>query len=108
MTLRHRHEPGDVPPAVAAHHMGFPSLEAFQAALPALLARKFPPPDETSGNFDLDAIKAWRRARHPHLFPADRLIATPAARDANDVVATRLAQAGSHPRRARAMGRSGG
>ena len=44
MTLRHRHETGDVPPIVAAHHMGCASVAEFEAKLPALLGRGFPPP----------------------------------------------------------------
>jgi hypothetical protein len=48
------------------------SLDAFREALPELVSRGFPQADETTGNFDLDAIDAWRRARHPHHF-SDRL-----------------------------------
>src|SRR5215469_1312724 len=44
------------------------SLDAFRDALPELVARGFPQADETTGNFDLDAIDAWRRNRNPHLF----------------------------------------
>lgn len=91
--MRHRHEPGDVPPAVAAHHMGCASLKDFEAMLPALLGRGFPPADPTTGNYDLDAIRAWRRSRHPQLFPSDRLLAGPRAVDGKDIdVATRLAR----------------
>lgn len=95
MTMRHQREQGDVPPAIAAHHMGYTSLGAFEDDLPALRARGFPAPDETTGNFDLDAIKAWRRLRHPQLFPAEpgaRLLLAPTARDAKDVVRVRLAR----------------
>jgi hypothetical protein len=45
------------------------TLEAFTRALPDLFARGFPQPDPTTENFDLDAIDAWRRSRHAHLFP---------------------------------------
>jgi hypothetical protein len=62
---------GDVPPVSAARRMGL-SLDAFREALPELVSRGFPQADETTGNFDLDAIDAWRRARHPHHF-SDRL-----------------------------------
>src|SRR6266446_4150642 len=55
----------------AARRMGL-SLDAFREALPELVSRGFPQADETTGNFDLDAIDAWRRARHPHHF-SDRL-----------------------------------
>ncbi len=94
MSMRHRRETGDVPPAVAAHHMGYTSLQDFEAALPALLGRRFPPPDPPTGNFDLDAIKAWRKSRHPQLFPSDRLLVGPTAKDASTVVANRLARFG--------------
>lgn len=90
MTMRFKLPPGgDVPPAVAARRLGL-SLEAFKEALPALQARTppFPAADETTGNFDLDAIDAWRKKRYPQLFDA-----TPStgARHAKDVVSQRLA-----------------
>jgi hypothetical protein len=59
--------PGDVPIEVAARRMGM-TLEAFKAALPNLIARGFPKTDPDTGNFDLDAIDAWRKTRHPHLY----------------------------------------
>jgi hypothetical protein len=90
MTIRHRRETGDVPPVVAAHHMGCASVKEFEAKLPELLERGFPPADATTGNFDLDAIRQWRRLRHPQLFTLDRLPAGPKARDAKDVVRQRL------------------
>ena len=62
---------GDIPPVTAARRMGL-SLDALREALPELVSRGFPQADETTGNFDLDAIDAWRRARHPHHF-SDRL-----------------------------------
>jgi hypothetical protein len=69
MTLRFKLPPGgDVPPITAARRMGL-SLDAFRDALPELVARGFPQADETTGNFDLDAIDVWRRTRNPHLFP---------------------------------------
>lgn len=85
---------GDVPPAVAARRLAL-SVEAFEKALPLLIGRGFPPPDATTGNFDLDAIDTWRRLRHPGLFPqerGDRAVAGPTARNANDVLASRLAR----------------
>jgi hypothetical protein len=48
------------------------SEAAFREALPALHARGFPEPDSTTGNFDLDAIDAWRQGRHTHLWPSVR------------------------------------
>ena len=72
MAMRFKLPPGgDVPPVTAARRMGL-SLDAFREALPELVSRGFPQADETTGNFDLDAIDAWRRARHPHHF-SDRL-----------------------------------
>ena len=90
MSFRFKRETGDVPPSVAAHYMGFDTVAPFEAALPALIDRGFPAPDPTTGKFDLDAIRVWRRSRNPHLFPADHLPASPAARDAKDVVRLRL------------------
>ena len=85
MTLRFHVDPGDVPPAVAARRMGLSEAQ-FRESLPLLLERKFPPPDPTTGNFDLDAINEWRRRRFPELF----LTATEQARDARAVLTQRL------------------
>jgi hypothetical protein len=78
---------GDVPVEVAARRMG-KKLEEFKKALPNLIARGFPKPDPDTGNFDLDAIDAWRRLRNPHLFGGR---AEFGARDASTVVEERLA-----------------
>jgi hypothetical protein len=96
MTLRFKLPPGgDVPPVTAARRMGL-SLDAFRDALPELIARGFPQADETTGNFDLDAIDTWRRTRNPHLFP-DRLelsenpLRSPVtASDANEVIRQKI------------------
>lgn len=92
MTARRFHLPpgGDVPADVAAKRLGL-TLEAFTAALPVLRGRGFPAPDETTGNYDLDAIDKWRRARHPQLFPESRLILPAGALDASAVVPDRVA-----------------
>lgn len=91
MALRFKLPPGgDVPPVAAARRLGL-SLDAFKEALTELKQRGFPPPDPSTGNYDLDAIDAWRRTRYPHLF-SDRLTLAPTARDAKDVVADRLAR----------------
>jgi hypothetical protein len=78
---------GDVPPIVAARRLGL-SLTQFEDALADLQKRDppFPPADPTTGNFDLDAIDAWRRARYPHLF----LTSPQTARDARSVVRDRM------------------
>jgi hypothetical protein len=69
MTPRFKLPPGgDVPPITAARRMGL-SLEAFRDALPELVARGFPQADETTGNFDLDAIDVWRRTAIRIFFP---------------------------------------
>lgn len=93
MTMRFKLPPGgDVPPETAARRMGM-TLEAFNSALPALRQRipAFPPADPTTGNYDLDAIDAWRQLRHPQLFGQPSLTPAPGARNARDVVALRLA-----------------
>jgi hypothetical protein len=84
---RARIQPGDVPASAAAARMGM-AVEAFQAALPNLVARGFPKPDPDTHNFDLDAIDAWRRSRHPHLFGGRTEMG---ARDASTVVGDRIA-----------------
>lgn len=90
MTMRFKLPPGgDCPPNVAARRMGM-TLESFQAKLPALQARGFPAADPTTGNFDLDAIDAWRKTRYPQLY-GTCLTPVPVARNASDVVRSRLA-----------------
>jgi hypothetical protein len=86
---RLRVQPGDVPAIAAAQRMGM-TLEAFNNALPNLIARGFPKSDPDTLNFDLDAIDAWRRTRNPHLF-AGR--AEFGARDASTVAQDRIAAA---------------
>jgi hypothetical protein len=66
--MRFRVEPRDIPPEVAARRLGLTSVQ-FQERLPQLLARGFPPPDETTGNYCLEAVDAWRLRRYPQLFP---------------------------------------
>ncbi|WP_051390168.1 hypothetical protein [Bradyrhizobium sp. Ec3.3] len=78
---------GDVPENIAARRMGT-TLDAFRTVLPNLIARGFPKPDPDTGNFDLDAIDAWRKLRNPHLFTGR---AEFGARDASTVVEDRLA-----------------
>jgi hypothetical protein len=80
---------GDCPPIAAARRLWM-TLEEFKSKLPELQTRGFPPPDPTTGNFDLDAIDAWRKARYPQLF-GTCLTPAPAARNASDVVRSRLA-----------------
>ena len=88
MSMRFKLPPGgDVPPIVAARRLGL-SLDAFKDALPALIGRGFPPADDVTGNFDLDAIDAWRRRRYPQLYPQ---APSTGARHAKDVVMQRLA-----------------
>ena len=85
--MRFKVEPRDVPPEISARRLGM-TLAQFQAKLPNLLARGFPPPDPDTGNFDLLAVDRWCDARHPHLFGTG---AVTQARDARDVVQDRIA-----------------
>src|SRR5436305_8505334 len=65
MSMRFRLPPGgDCPPIAAARRLWL-TLEAFHDILPALQERGFPQADPTTGNFDLEAIDAWRRSRNP-------------------------------------------
>jgi hypothetical protein len=89
--MRFRVEPRDVPPEYAARRLGLRYPGEFEAKLPNLLARGFPQPDADTGNYDLDAIDRWRRARHAHLYgdgPAMQ------ARDASTVAPDRIAKLG--------------
>ncbi len=93
MSMRFKLPPGgDCPPIAAARRIWL-SLAEFEARLPELRQRGFPAADPTTGNYDLDAIDAWRKARYPHLF-GDRLTTAPTARDAKDVVRQRMAGLG--------------
>jgi hypothetical protein len=85
--IRHRVDPGDVPPEKAARRMHL-TLARFEEVLPDLLARGFPAADQTTGMFDLEAIDLWRKNRHR---AESGLTATPVARNARDVVRARLA-----------------
>lgn len=61
--IRFQVEPRDVPPEKAARRMGL-TLDRFTEILPRLLSRGFPASDPDTGNYDLDAVDAWRAARH--------------------------------------------
>lgn len=61
--LRFSVDPRDIPPEKAARRLGL-TLERFLELLPQLLRRGFPASDPDTGNYDLDAIDAWRSARH--------------------------------------------
>lgn len=75
---------GDITPAEAGAQLGL-TLAQFNHCLPNLLDRGFPPPDPTTGNYALDAISVWRRARHPRLFPGTpALTVVPKPRDARE------------------------
>lgn len=91
MTLRFHVEPGDVPPAVAARRMGLSEAQ-FRDSLPLLLERKFPPPDPTTGNFDLNAIDKWRQLRYPQLF----LTGPEETRDSRAILKERLERFRAH------------
>lgn len=82
---RFRVDPRDVPAKAAGIILGLTEAD-FRAKLPLLVARGFPKPDETTGNFDLNAIDRWCDRRHPGLF----IVATEHAVDARQVVAQRL------------------
>lgn len=84
--MRFRVTPRDVPAILAARRLGM-TLAAFEAALPALIGRGFPPADEDTGNFDLEAIDRWCDLRHQHLFSAEPM----GPKNAGDVVGSRIA-----------------
>jgi hypothetical protein len=76
--------PGDITPAEAVKVMAL-TLGQFEACLPALLDRGFPPADPTTGNYALHAITVWRQARFKRLFPTTPdLTPIPCLRDARE------------------------
>jgi hypothetical protein len=78
--MRYRVDPGDIPPEKAARRLHL-TLDRFNELLPGLVARDFPQPDLTTGNYDLDEIDRWRRDRHRHNPQAEL---TPCPRAASD------------------------
>jgi hypothetical protein len=78
-------EPRDVPAEAAARRMGL-CLANFEEKLAELLARGFPPPDPTTGLYDLFAIDEWMSSRTR----PGALTDGPALRDARDVASARL------------------
>lgn len=92
MSMRFKLPPGgDVPLDVAARRMAMTG-EEFREKLPELFTRGFPAADPTTGKFDLDAIDTWRKSRYPQIY---RLPSSTGARDANDVVRSRLTRSAS-------------
>jgi hypothetical protein len=71
---------------MAARRLGITLVE-FNAMLPRLEARGFPPPDPDTGKFDLVAIDRWCDARHAHLFAGPAMV----ARDASEIAKSRIA-----------------
>jgi hypothetical protein len=65
--------------------------EEFKLKLVDLLARGFPAPDPTTGNYCFEAMQKWLRAQHPRQFPDENRLTPATARDAKDVVRARLA-----------------
>lgn len=91
MTMRFKLPPGDVPPNVAARRLGL-ELDALNRKMPELLQRGFPAPNPVTGNYCLEAIDAWRKAFYPQLLGQPSLTVSSGARDAKDVVLSRLAR----------------
>jgi hypothetical protein len=86
--MRFHVEPRDVSPEAAARRIGL-SPARFGELLPDLTDRGFPRADPTTGNYDLDAIDAWRKRRYPHLFN-EGLAQSSTAAHAGAVVKDRL------------------
>lgn len=89
MGIRFQVDPRDVPAPVAARRLGL-DLADFKSRLPDLIARGFPSPDPTTGNFDLVAVDAWMDRRSG----LGTLPATPAAVVDGGVVSERIARMG--------------
>jgi hypothetical protein len=79
---------GDVAPSLVAGRLGL-TLPEFEARRPELERRGFPVPDETTGQYCIEAVDRWRLRRHASLFPELKAVA--GAVDARAVVEERLA-----------------
>jgi hypothetical protein len=90
--IRFRVDPRDVPAEKAGRRLHLTEAD-FLAKLPELLARGFPPPDPTTGMFDLAAIDEWMSRRHN--LSAAGLTAEPKPRNAAEVYAERRARHGT-------------
>jgi len=87
--IRYAVQPRDIPAVKAARLLHLSESE-FRCALPSLIERGFPKPDETTGMFDRVAIDAWQSTRHPELC----LTEPKKARDAKSVVNSRRGDGG--------------
>jgi len=83
---------GDVPASSVAERLGL-SLSEFEARRHELEQRGFPPPDETTGKYCIEAVDRWRLRRHLRLFP--ELTAPVGAVDAGAVFEQRMAYLGA-------------
>lgn len=101
--VRYRVDPGDVPEGKAARRLHL-TVGQFREALSRLLERGFPPADPDTAMFDLEAIDAWRRSRHPHLLCISPIASTRGkAHDApNSSMGDRFREAQERRRRDRA------
>jgi hypothetical protein len=79
---------GDVAPSIVATRLGL-SLTEFESRRRELEERGFPQPDETTGQYCIEAVDRWRLRRHARLFP--ELTVAAGAVDAGAVVEERLA-----------------
>lgn len=78
--------PRDVPAHAVARLLGV-SEARFADCVSDLLARGFPGPDATTGNYDLKAVEAWQDRRSG----LSGAVTTHMAKDAGAVVAARIA-----------------
>jgi hypothetical protein len=91
--IRFRVDPRDVPGEKAARRLHL-TVADFELKLPQLLERGFPPPDVTTGMFDLSAIDEWMTSRHNPM-PTPELIAEARPRNAAEVFTERRACRGT-------------
>jgi hypothetical protein len=84
-TPRFRIVPRDVPACAVARLLGV-SEARFVDCVADLLARGFPAPDTTTGNYDLKAVEAWQDRRSG----LAGSVTNNMAKDASAVVADRL------------------
>ena len=86
--IRFAVQPRDIPAEKAARRLHL-TLPEFDLVREELFARGFPPPDPTTGMFDLVAIDSWMNGRSNLV---ESLTLEPKPRDARDISKDRMEQ----------------
>jgi hypothetical protein len=90
--MRHKIEPRDLPAEKVARLLHI-TEQTFVSCLPKLYDRGFPKPDETTGNWDGNAVRRWMDLRSSLTSNGLALAAMP-LRNAGEVADERLRKRG--------------